>query len=81
MANEVETEQIVSDASHTSLDGGPITSYVQLRGSIPLYWAQDLTKIAMSKPPIVCECKRPELVSSRYVDKFIDLHFLALQLP
>lgn len=53
MANEVETEQIVYDASQTSLDEASFTSYVQLRGSIPLYWAHDLSRI--SKPPIICK--------------------------
>lgn len=54
MANEVETEQIVSDASQTSFDRGAHTSYVQLRGSVPLYWTQDSNRMAMSRPPISC---------------------------
>ncbi|KAK2753146.1 phosphatidylinositol-3,5-bisphosphate 5-phosphatase [Arachnomyces sp. PD_36] len=49
VANDVETEQIVSEmlttSFHTStpdLYGNPLyTSYVQHRGSIPLYWTQD----------------------------------------
>ena len=48
MANDVETEQIVSEALTTSFHApGPrlfcnhhFTSYVQHRGSIPLHWVQ-----------------------------------------
>lgn len=39
VANEVETEQIVHDASTLS-PGSPMTSYVQMRGSVPCFWAQ-----------------------------------------
>ena len=34
MANELETEQNVHDASVTKLDKGKITSFVQMRGSV-----------------------------------------------
>ncbi|KAK3323540.1 SacI homology domain-containing protein [Cercophora scortea] len=59
VANDVETEQIVSEALTTSFHGpGPkffanptYTSYVQHRGSIPLYWTQDNTGVT-PKPPI-----------------------------
>jgi hypothetical protein len=59
VANDVETEQIVSDALTTSFHApGPrlyaspgYTSYVQHRGSIPLFWTQDNTGVA-PKPPI-----------------------------
>lgn len=44
VANEVETEQIVSD-------GARLCSFVQMRGSIPSHWSQDTSKI-VSKPPI-----------------------------
>ena len=54
VANEVETEQIVHDASVTKLNKGKITSFVQMRGSVPVYWSQDNTKM-MAKPPIECE--------------------------
>ena len=40
MANEVETEQIVNDASVLSFKSGRFTSYVQLRGSVPSFWSQ-----------------------------------------
>ncbi|KAG0262163.1 phosphatidylinositol-3,5-bisphosphate 5-phosphatase [Mortierella polycephala] len=58
VANDVETEQIVSEMSTTSFYGaGPLnanpnhTSFVQHRGSIPLYWTQDNTNMS-PKPPI-----------------------------
>lgn len=59
VANDVETEQIVSEALTTSfhapgnkLFASPdYTSYVQHRGSIPLYWSQDNTGVT-PKPPI-----------------------------
>jgi len=59
VANDVETEQIVSEAATTSFHApGPkffaspaYTSYVQHRGSIPLYWTQDNTGVT-PKPPI-----------------------------
>lgn len=40
VANEVETEQIVHDASVLSFKSGLFTSYVQLRGSVPSFWSQ-----------------------------------------
>lgn len=59
VANDVETEQIVSDGLTTSFHApGPrlyanptYTSYVQHRGSIPLYWTQDNTGVT-PKPDI-----------------------------
>ncbi|KAI9886269.1 MAG: H(+)-transporting V1 sector ATPase subunit D [Watsoniomyces obsoletus] len=59
VANDVETEQIVSDLQTTSFHApGPKlfgncnhTSYVQHRGSIPVFWTQDNTGVT-PKPPI-----------------------------
>lgn len=66
VANEVEIEQIVTDAITTAFHlpdperrddfdarkpNPRYTSYVQLRGSIPLLWNQDTT-ITKAKPPI-----------------------------
>ncbi|MCJ1339813.1 phosphatidylinositol-3,5-bisphosphate 5-phosphatase [Bachmanniomyces sp. S44760] len=59
VANDVETEQIVSEMLTTSFHApGPVlyanpnyTSYVQHRGSIPLYWTQDSTGVT-PKPDI-----------------------------
>ena len=62
VANDVETEQIVSEMLTTSFHSpGPdlyanpnYTSYVQHRGSIPLYWTQDNTGVT-PKPDIECK--------------------------
>lgn len=59
VANDVETEQIVSEMLTTSFHApGPdlfanpnYTSYVQHRGSIPLCWTQDNTGVT-PKPDI-----------------------------
>ncbi|KAF2459000.1 SacI homology domain-containing protein, partial [Lineolata rhizophorae] len=59
VANDVETEQIVSELTTTSFHApGPrlyanpaYTSYIQHRGSIPLYWTQDNTGVS-PKPDI-----------------------------
>ena len=59
VANDVETEQIVSEMLTTSFHApGPklyanpsYTAYVQHRGSIPLYWMQDSTGVS-PKPDI-----------------------------
>ncbi|KAF9892465.1 phosphatidylinositol-3,5-bisphosphate 5-phosphatase [Aspergillus nanangensis] len=59
VANDVETEQIVSEMATTSLHAaGPdlysnplYTSYVQHRGSIPLYWKQESSGVS-PKPDI-----------------------------
>jgi phosphatidylinositol 3,5-bisphosphate 5-phosphatase len=45
VANEVETEQIVDDTQ------GHLSSFVQMRGSVPVFWMQR-TNIALPKPPI-----------------------------
>ena len=59
VANDVETEQIVSEMLTTSFHApGPVlfanpnhTSYVQHRGSIPLFWTQESTGVS-PKPDI-----------------------------
>jgi hypothetical protein len=50
VANEVETEQIVHNAALSSFERGSFTSYVHMRGSIPLLWSQDPKQVP--KPPI-----------------------------
>ncbi|CAN7989283.1 unnamed protein product [Ixodes hexagonus] len=51
VANEVETEQIVHDSSVSSFTDGNFTSFVQVRGSVPFSWSQDVSKI-VPKPAI-----------------------------
>ena len=53
VANDVETEQIVFE----EIPGGTpthICSVVQNRGSIPLFWSQETSKLNL-KPDIVCK--------------------------
>jgi hypothetical protein len=50
----VETEQMVHDASVSGFHQGRYTSYVQLRGSVPTHWSQDISKM-VPKPPILLD--------------------------
>lgn len=52
VANEVEIEQIVNEASLTNFHENHYTSYVQLRGSVPGFWSQDISKM-VPKPQIM----------------------------
>lgn len=53
VANDVETEQIVFEDVP---DGIPmqISSVVQNRGSIPLFWSQETSRLNI-KPDIICK--------------------------
>lgn len=70
VANDVETEQIVSEQLTTSfhwpndlLYANPTyTSYVQHRGSIPLFWTQE-NNAATPKPPIECKISQADHLS------------------
>lgn len=70
VANEIETEQIVSDMLVSSFhdpkfgffNNPRFTSFVQHRGSIPLYWTQDMNKLP--KPPIEINLADPFFQSS-----------------
>lgn len=70
VANEIETEQIVSDMLTSSFHDAKYgyygnrryTSFVQHRGSIPLYWTQDLNRLP--KPPIEINLSDPFYQSS-----------------
>lgn len=53
MANDVETEQIVLDEEAGS-SKGKMSSVVQMRGSIPLFWSQEASRFS-PKPDIICE--------------------------
>lgn len=54
VANEVETEQMVYDSGVSSLSQGQFTSFVQMRGSIPGHWSQDMGKM-VAKPAITID--------------------------
>ncbi|XP_072036306.1 LOW QUALITY PROTEIN: polyphosphoinositide phosphatase-like [Amphiura filiformis] len=58
VANEIETEQIVHDASLTTFKRGRYTSYVQMRGSVPGSWSQDISNM-VPKPPITLDLADP----------------------
>ncbi|XP_030850291.1 polyphosphoinositide phosphatase isoform X2 [Strongylocentrotus purpuratus] len=58
VANEVETEQIVHEASLSELKRGRFASYVQHRGSVPALWSQDITTM-VPKPPINIDMADP----------------------
>ncbi|AIN98713.1 inositol polyphosphate phosphatase, putative [Leishmania panamensis] len=56
VANHVEVEQIISDESswNSTFTVGTLTSYVQLRGSVPVRWYHPPTASRLlPKPPIV----------------------------
>lgn len=53
VANDVETEQIVFDEEVGSC-GGKMSSVVQMRGSIPLFWSQEASRLS-PKPDIICK--------------------------
>lgn len=52
VANDVETEQIVLDEDAGSCKG-KMSSVVQMRGSIPLFWSQEASRFS-PKPDIIC---------------------------
>ncbi|XP_014233608.1 polyphosphoinositide phosphatase isoform X2 [Trichogramma pretiosum] len=58
VANEVETEQIVHDCSSSTLSRECLSSFVQLRGSVPCHWSQDISKI-VPKPTIAVDLSDP----------------------
>ena len=51
VANDVETEQILEEISTTWMDHPKISSYIQIRGSIPVNWYQN-QKALLEKPNI-----------------------------
>lgn len=55
VANEVESEQIV-------VDGHRMCSFVQMRGSIPSHWSQDVSKM-VPKPPISLDLSDPYAIT------------------
>lgn len=53
VANDVETEQIVFEDTPDEIPT-QITSIVQNRGSIPLMWSQETSKLNI-RPDIICK--------------------------
>jgi len=64
VANDVETEQLVCDNATRHLSRGHVTSFVQMRGSVPIFWSQEVTAIN-PKPPIVYQRCDPTLSATR----------------
>jgi len=49
---------MIFDASVSCFLKGKFTSYVQMRGSIPAHWSQDISKM-VPKPPIGLDIPDP----------------------
>ncbi|KAF8110514.1 hypothetical protein N665_0083s0076 [Sinapis alba] len=65
VANDVETEQIVFEEALQ--DGNPvrrISSVVQNRGSIPLFWSQETSRLNI-RPDIILSAKDPSYEATR----------------
>ncbi|CAL9085851.1 unnamed protein product [Musa textilis] len=63
VANDVETEQIVLDEEAGSCSG-KMSSVVQMRGSIPLFWSQEASRFS-PKPDIVLQRYDPTYQSTK----------------
>uniref|UniRef100_A0A1B0DB87 Uncharacterized protein n=1 Tax=Phlebotomus papatasi TaxID=29031 RepID=A0A1B0DB87_PHLPP len=64
VANEVETEQIV-------MDGRRMCSFIQMRGSIPSHWSQDVSKM-VPKPPIALDLGDPYAeTSAKHIERLL----------
>lgn len=64
VANEVESEQIV-------VDGNRMCSFVQMRGSIPSHWSQDISKM-VPKPPISLDISDPYFITpSKHYERLL----------
>ncbi|XP_076882515.1 phosphatidylinositol-3-phosphatase SAC1-like [Bidens hawaiensis] len=70
VANDVETEQIVLDEEAGSFKG-KMSSVVQMRGSIPLFWSQEASRLS-PKPDIILQRYDPTYEATR-------LHFEDLE--
>uniref|UniRef100_A0A2S2PUL1 Polyphosphoinositide phosphatase n=2 Tax=Schizaphis graminum TaxID=13262 RepID=A0A2S2PUL1_SCHGA len=58
VGNEVETEQIVQDHGASCQNNMYISSFLQMRGSVPGLWSQDISKM-VPKPTISFELNDP----------------------
>jgi hypothetical protein len=63
VANEVETEQIVQSEKPWILGGGEYSSFVMMRGSIPLFWKQ--TNPLAPKPDITIYKKEEDYKTTK----------------
>lgn len=79
-ANDVEMEQIIEDEN---MGAGKFSSFVQYRGSIPVFWSQE-TSATLPKPPIVCKffvtvCRDMLVLMYRFVVNRVDPTYSATQ--
>ncbi|XP_058089828.1 phosphatidylinositol-3-phosphatase SAC1 isoform X2 [Magnolia sinica] len=83
VANDVETEQIILD-EETGSCKGKMSSIVQMRGSIPLFWSQEASRLS-PKPDIILQRYDPtyqatklhfEDLSRRYGNPIIVLNLI-----
>ncbi len=51
VANDVETEQILEELTTSCADKPLISSYIHIRGSVPIYWYQETTTLNI-KPEV-----------------------------
>lgn len=73
VANDVETEQIVLDEEAGSCKG-KMSSVVQMRGSIPLFWSQEVSRLS-PKPDIICKNIRNLLLDYLFAKSFLALSY------
>ncbi|XP_075257168.1 polyphosphoinositide phosphatase-like [Convolutriloba macropyga] len=68
VANEVELEQLVADYIPSSFKDGRFSSFVQIRGSVPLLWSQTAPSTKnlsfKTKPEIRFDCADPCYITS-----------------
>lgn len=72
VANHVETEQILVDITKSAYAFPVCASFVQLRGSIPLYWFQ-VGHVLQPKPAIQTHCSDPYYhATEKHLSSLID---------
>lgn len=55
VANDVETEQVVSESTFEG-QTIQISSIMQNRGSIPVFWSQETSLLKIFNPVVICMC-------------------------
>jgi hypothetical protein len=71
VANDVETEQILEELTSSCADKPLISSYIHIRGSVPIYWYQETTTLNI-KPEVRGKVKL-KLVN------YYDIHYESTQ--
>ena len=73
VANDVETEQILEEISTTWSDQPMISSFIHIRGSVPIYWYQEFNSI-LPKPTIKPEIITAEIIMPTKINAFFILN-------